>query len=97
MDKERFRECLQTLHWPSATLAEVLNTPLSTCMDWLLGRSEVPPQVALWLETLTRAHMEAPLPSVEAAPAEDDTSESEQVSSDEEDDFSEEVVPADAH
>ncbi len=72
MDKERFRECLAALHWPSATVAEVLKIPLSVSMEWLLGRSEVPPNVALWLEALTRAHTEAPLPTFEPSPGEQD-------------------------
>lgn len=67
MDKERFRECLRALHWPSATVAEVLNVPPSTSIGWMLGSDEVPPQVALWLETLARVHLEAPIPTIEAA------------------------------
>lgn len=67
MDKERFRECLRVLHWPSATVAEALNVPPSTSLGWLLGSSDVPPQVALWLETLARVHLEAPVPTIEAA------------------------------
>lgn len=67
MDKDKFRECLRALRWPSATLAEVLNVPQSTSIGWLLGTHEVPPQVSLWLETLARVHLEAPVPTVEAA------------------------------
>ena len=67
MDKERFRECLRALHWPSATVAEVLNVPSSVSVGWLLGSDEVPPQVALWLETLARVHLEAPVPTIDAA------------------------------
>lgn len=65
MNKNQFRECLNALHWPTATVSEVLSVPFSTTKEWLLGHSEVPPNVALWLETLARAHQQAPIPEME--------------------------------
>src|SRR5690349_13204154 len=60
----RLRECLKTLRWSAADLAEQLGCLESEVTTWLDGRAAAPIAVAAWLEALVKAHRALPPPSL---------------------------------
>jgi hypothetical protein len=60
----RLRECLKTLSWSAADLAEQLGCPQKEVTIWLEGRAVTPIAVAAWLEALVKAHRSLPPPSL---------------------------------
>ena len=54
MTPERFRECLDALHWTQRGLARVLDRPEGLVRQWARGAKPVPEDVADWLENLKR-------------------------------------------
>lgn len=50
MTPERFRECLYALDWTVHSIAIRLGVPRIRVRRWLSGESEVPDNVAAWLE-----------------------------------------------
>ena len=60
----RLRECLKTLRWSAADLAEQIGCPESEVTTWLDGRAVAPIAVSAWLEALVKAHRALPPPSL---------------------------------
>jgi hypothetical protein len=60
----QLRECLKTLRWSAADLAEQLGCPESEVTTWLDGRAVAPIAIAAWLEALVKAHRALPPPSL---------------------------------
>lgn len=60
----RLRECLKTLRWSAADLAEQLGCLESEVTTWLDGRAVAPIAIAAWLEALVKAHRALPPPRV---------------------------------
>ncbi|TKT75824.1 helix-turn-helix transcriptional regulator [Aquamicrobium sp. LC103] len=63
----RLRECLKTLRWSAADLAEQLGSSESEVTTWLDGRDVAPIAVAAWLEALVKAYKALPPPSLRKA------------------------------
>ena len=62
MTPDRFRACLDALHWSQRGLADMLRLHPTTVRRWATGHGIIPANVAAWLEHLTAAHEAAPLP-----------------------------------
>ena len=60
----RLRECLKTLRWSAADLAEQIGCPESEVTTWLDGRTVAPIAIAAWLEALVKAHRALQPPSL---------------------------------
>jgi hypothetical protein len=58
----RLRECLRTLRWDAADLAQELDCSRTDAARWIEGRAPVPLAVAAWIEALTKAHGALPPP-----------------------------------
>lgn len=56
MTPSRFNACLESLHWPTETLAGILECDESLTEAYALGLEEVPPKLAAWLLALATAH-----------------------------------------
>lgn len=56
MDRDRFNECLEHVHWSTETLAGILGCDESLTEAYSMGLTEVPVKLAAWLETLAQAH-----------------------------------------
>lgn len=62
MTPTRLRECLQSLRWPTTTLADVLSCDAGTVLAWYHEQEPIPAAVAEWLEQLVAAQQSVPLP-----------------------------------
>jgi hypothetical protein len=58
----RLRECLRTLRWEAADLAQELGCSRTDATRWIEGRAPVPLAVAAWIEALAKAHGALPPP-----------------------------------
>lgn len=58
----RLRECLRTLRWDAADLAQELDCSRTDAARWIEGRAPVPLAVAAWIEALAKAHSALPPP-----------------------------------
>ncbi|MBZ9849384.1 helix-turn-helix transcriptional regulator [Mesorhizobium sp. CA14] len=58
----RLRECLRTLRWDAADLAQELGCARNDVARWIEGRAPVPLAVAAWIEALAKAHSALPPP-----------------------------------
>ncbi|WP_201414558.1 helix-turn-helix domain-containing protein [Mesorhizobium sp. J8] len=58
----RLRECLRTLRWEAADLAQELGCSRTDATRWIEGRAPVPLAVAAWIEALAKAHSVLPPP-----------------------------------
>lgn len=56
MQAKRMMECLETVRWAPATLAQSLQVEPSRIDLWIGGREEIPIRVASWLEALCFTH-----------------------------------------
>jgi len=56
MTPERLADCLRTIRWNGATLAEALDVPLLIAGQWLTGTEPVPPKASAWIEALCFVH-----------------------------------------
>lgn len=63
MTPTRLRECLTALHWSQRALARILDVDEGTVRRWARGAAAIPDEVPPWLESLTAAHVAAPLPA----------------------------------
>jgi plasmid maintenance system antidote protein VapI len=62
MDAARFRWCLSKLDWSQRKLARTLEVNFATVQRWSRDQQPVPPEIAIWLETLALSHAENPVP-----------------------------------
>ena len=62
MTPTEFRECLDALHWTRRGLARILGRPEGTVRQWARGAVRIPPDVVIWLDALTAAHLANPPP-----------------------------------
>jgi plasmid maintenance system antidote protein VapI len=61
---DRLRECLDLIGWTQRGLADHLGVHETRTRRWAAGHYPVPPEVALWLERLAKAHADNPAPLV---------------------------------
>ena len=61
MTPNRFRECLDALHWSQRGLADILKMDERQVRRWAAGAS-IPYEVAAWLEALAVCHKANPPP-----------------------------------
>lgn len=69
MTGARLRECLRTLRWTPADLADSVGCDAGDVATWLDGRAVAPLGVLAWLEALVRVHQALPPPKLGAAAA----------------------------
>ncbi len=62
MRPARLRQCLQLVHWPTTTLADVLQCDAGTVLAWYHGTEDMPEAVAAWIAALAKAHEDQPAP-----------------------------------
>jgi hypothetical protein len=60
----RLIECLRTLRWSAADLAQELGVSVADAVKWLDGRQPPPLAVAAWLEALAKARRLLPPPKL---------------------------------
>ncbi|WP_189401151.1 MULTISPECIES: helix-turn-helix transcriptional regulator [unclassified Mesorhizobium] len=58
----RLRECLRSLRWDAADLAQELGCSRTDATRWIEGRAPLPLAVAAWIEALAKAHRALPPP-----------------------------------
>ncbi len=63
MSPDRLHEVLALLRWSQRGLANALDCDDRMVRWWGAGHGEIPADVASWLETLARAHEDAPPPT----------------------------------
>lgn len=54
MTPTRLRECLTALAWTQRGLARLLDRPEGTVRQWARGATQIPEDVAVWLDKLAR-------------------------------------------
>lgn len=59
MAPDELRNCLTTLRWTPATMADALGCDLSTVQEWLDGTDQIPPKTKVWINMLALVHREA--------------------------------------
>jgi hypothetical protein len=62
MTPDRFRKCLEALSWSGRGLADLLDIDERQIRRWSSGQYAIPPNIAVWLETLARFHEQNPPP-----------------------------------
>ena len=62
MTPDRFRACLDALHWSQRGLADMLGLQPTTVRRWVTGHGIIPANVGTRLEHLTAPHQATPLP-----------------------------------
>lgn len=63
----RLNECLRTLRWSAADLAQEIGVSVADAAKWLDGRQRPPLAVAAWLEALAKARRVLPPPKLVSA------------------------------
>ena len=61
MTTDRFRACLESLHWSQRGLAAILDMDERQVRRWAAGAT-IPAPIAAWLETLAKFHERNPPP-----------------------------------
>jgi len=56
MTPTRLNECLESLRWPSRTLADAFGCQEELVDAWILGFEEIPAKAAAWIEALAQVH-----------------------------------------
>lgn len=56
MNRDRFNQALEALHWDTDVLARALGCDASLTEAYALGLAEVPVKLGAWLEVLAQSH-----------------------------------------
>lgn len=57
MTPERLKQCLKTMHWSQASLAEILGCSRPLVEAWARGQYVIPAEIEMWLEDTVASFM----------------------------------------